>query len=104
MSSKGKYAPPSAQKEAGVIEDEEGVEQRDFVVSKGLTSQEAASLLESWGRNELQEKSKANVINCTAYFTCICKFDFFLTLNIFSTLFYSSGLSSWSNSRSPCPS
>eukprot|EP00601_Ochromonadales_sp_CCMP2298_P028586 CAMPEP_0173333584 /NCGR_PEP_ID=MMETSP1144-20121109/4974_1 /TAXON_ID=483371 /ORGANISM="non described non described, Strain CCMP2298" /LENGTH=910 /DNA_ID=CAMNT_0014278565 /DNA_START=53 /DNA_END=2788 /DNA_ORIENTATION=- len=62
MSSKGKYAPPSAQKEAGVIEDEEGVEQRDFVVSKGLTSQEAASLLESWGRNELQEKSKANWI------------------------------------------
>jgi len=29
----------------------------DFVISKGLTSAEAAKLLEQWGRNELEEKS-----------------------------------------------
>jgi hypothetical protein len=69
MSSKGKYAPPAAQKEEGGIPDEEGVEQKDFVVSKGLTSQEAAALLETWGRNELQEKSKAHVnkLHCIIY-------------------------------------
>ncbi|KAJ1395842.1 putative P-type H+-ATPase, partial [Ochromonadaceae sp. CCMP2298] len=59
MSSKGKYAPPMAQKESQGLPDEEGVEQRDFTPSKGLTTAEAEALLQQWGRNELQEKSKA---------------------------------------------
>eukprot|EP00598_Pedospumella_elongata_P004046 CAMPEP_0184967086 /NCGR_PEP_ID=MMETSP1098-20130426/584_1 /TAXON_ID=89044 /ORGANISM="Spumella elongata, Strain CCAP 955/1" /LENGTH=932 /DNA_ID=CAMNT_0027488487 /DNA_START=42 /DNA_END=2840 /DNA_ORIENTATION=+ len=40
-------------------EDEEGGDSRkSFVASRGLTSQEAAKLLERWGRNELEEKTK----------------------------------------------
>ena len=43
-------------------EDEEGGDSRkSFVASRGLTSQEAAKLLERWGRNELEEKTKPKV-------------------------------------------
>mmetsp|Transcript_19959 Transcript_19959/g.33403 ORF Transcript_19959/g.33403 Transcript_19959/m.33403 type:complete len:906 (+) Transcript_19959:83-2800(+) len=57
MASKGKYAPPAAQKEEG-IPDEEQVEQKDFTPSRGLTTSEAEALLKQWGRNELEEHHK----------------------------------------------
>jgi hypothetical protein len=34
---------------------------KDFVPSKGLTTQEAAELLQKWGRNELEDKKKSKV-------------------------------------------
>ena len=43
------------------MEDEEEGGQKEFVMSKGLTSSEAAALLEKWGRNELEEKNKPKV-------------------------------------------
>lgn len=43
----------------GIPMSEDGVSHKDsFVPSKGLTSAEAEVLLEKWGRNELEEKSK----------------------------------------------
>lgn len=42
---------------------EEGEEKvKMFTPSKGLTSAEAARLLEQWGRNELAEKNKSKVM------------------------------------------
>ena len=41
---------------------EEGEEKvKLFTPSKGLTSAEAARLLQEWGRNELEEKKKSKV-------------------------------------------
>ena len=42
---------------------EEGSEKvKEFIPSKGLTLEEAASLLEQWGRNELEDKKKPKVL------------------------------------------
>lgn len=47
---------------SGIPMTEEGVDQKDsFIPSKGLTSAEAARLLQQWGRNELAEKKKSKV-------------------------------------------
>mmetsp|Transcript_3655 Transcript_3655/g.7395 ORF Transcript_3655/g.7395 Transcript_3655/m.7395 type:complete len:913 (-) Transcript_3655:78-2816(-) len=59
QASKGKYAPPAAQEEGG-IPDEEGIEQRDFTPATGLSTSQAEQLLAQHGRNELEEKSKPN--------------------------------------------
>jgi hypothetical protein len=71
---KGKYT-PVAQKEDGTpgsnvksvhipMEDEEEGEgeRKEFVASHGLSSAEAAALLEKWGRNELEEHHKPKVL------------------------------------------
>jgi hypothetical protein len=71
---KGKYA-PVPQKEDGtpgsnvksvhipMEDDEEGDgEPKQFVASHGLSSAEAAALLEKWGRNELEEHHKPKVL------------------------------------------
>ncbi len=73
---KGKYV-PVAQKEDGtpgsnmksvhipMEDDEEGDgEAKQFVASHGLSSAEAAALLEKWGRNELEEHHKPKVCGC----------------------------------------
>ena len=41
--------------------EEEGVEQKSFTPSKGLTTAEAETLLEKYGRNELEEHVKPKV-------------------------------------------
>jgi len=53
-------AQPSSNKEEDHIPmDEEGSGKvKEFVASKGLTTQQAQELLEKWGRNELAEKTK----------------------------------------------
>ena len=43
--------------------DIEAVEIKAFSPSHGLTASEAAILLEEWGRNELEEKKKSNVMS-----------------------------------------
>jgi len=68
---KGKYTPVAQAEEKEkrsnvdsvhipMEEDEEGGRE-SFVASRGLTSAEAAQLLERWGRNELEEKNKPKV-------------------------------------------
>ena len=52
---------------------EEAAIKKDFVVSKGLTSAEAAQLLQKWGRNELEDKQKPKV-------KYICCFDSLLNI------------------------
>lgn len=56
-------AQPSSNKEEDHIPmDEEGSGKvKEFVASKGLTTQQAQELLEKWGRNELAEKTKPKV-------------------------------------------
>lgn len=59
MSRKDKsgYKPPP-EKDDGIPLEEEGVEQKTFTPSKGLTTAEAERLLQQYGRNELEEKHK----------------------------------------------
>ena len=69
---KGKYSPVAQaedkEKRSNVDsvhipmeDDDEGADRKSFVASRGLTSAEAAKLLERWGRNELEEKNKPKV-------------------------------------------
>eukprot|EP00401_Gymnodinium_catenatum_P003155 CAMPEP_0117607676 /NCGR_PEP_ID=MMETSP0784-20121206/80403_1 /TAXON_ID=39447 /ORGANISM="" /LENGTH=914 /DNA_ID=CAMNT_0005410901 /DNA_START=35 /DNA_END=2779 /DNA_ORIENTATION=- len=59
MSKKKGYKPPAAQNESdGIPLEEEGVEQKTFTPSKGLTTSEAEQLLAKFGRNELEEHTK----------------------------------------------
>lgn len=54
----------------GIPMSEEGEEKpKLFTPSKGLTSAEAARLLEQWGRNELAEKNKSKV--CQTVEVCV---------------------------------
>lgn len=68
-SQKAKYTPveqvddahKSSNAHIPMEEDEEGGDRKSFTASRGLTSQQAAELLERWGRNELEEKTKPKV-------------------------------------------
>lgn len=61
------YEPPHSDKShddssasQGIPMTEEGAEKtKEFTPSKGLTTEEAARLLQQWGRNELEDKKKA---------------------------------------------
>jgi hypothetical protein len=58
---------------------EEGVEKtKEFVPSKGLTTEEARQLILKWGRNELEDKKKAKVF--IIYYSFILFFFNFITL------------------------
>ncbi|RYG70091.1 hypothetical protein EON64_01150 [archaeon] len=45
----------------GIALEESHEKAKDFIPSKGLTSEEAATLLLQWGRNELEDHRKPNV-------------------------------------------
>lgn len=57
--------------------EEEGVEQKTFTPSKGLTTAETERLLQQYGRNELEEKHKPKVGPFISSTNCSYEFDSF---------------------------
>ncbi len=71
-----------------IPDEEEGEKPKEFIPSKGLSSEEAKVLLEKWGRNELTDKKKPKV-SCSSSFRLP-------VMHVFS------GSSLWNNYGNPC--